>query len=50
VTVDVLGGLESKEALAVATDLATQQSACLTSSEPCELVVPAALAALKAGS
>lgn len=50
VTIDVLGGLGDEEALAVATDLATQQSTCLTSSEPCQLVVPPALSALRPGS
>lgn len=46
VTIDVLGGLGSQEALAVAIDLATQQTACLASPEPCELEVPTALATL----
>lgn len=50
VSIDVLGGLSSEQALAVATDLATQQSACVASSEPCQLEVPPALSALAAGA
>jgi hypothetical protein len=46
VNIDVLGGLARDEALAAATDLAAQQSACLTSSGPCELVVPPMLSAV----
>jgi hypothetical protein len=45
VTIDVLGGVSSEEALAAATDLATQQAACLTAGGPCASVsLPAALA------
>jgi len=44
VTVDVQGGLSGEEALAAASDLATQQAACLTASGPCTTVtLPAAL-------
>jgi hypothetical protein len=45
VSVDVLGGLTSEEALAAAVDLATQQAACLVADGPCESVeLPPALA------
>jgi len=38
VTVDVQGGLSADDAMAAAVDLASQQSACLTSSDPCDSV------------
>jgi len=44
VTVDVQGGLSGDAALAVAVDLAAQQSDCLTAGGPCtEMTVPPAL-------
>jgi len=44
VTVDVQGGLPGDTALAVAVDLATQQSECLTAGGSCEdLTVPEGL-------
>jgi hypothetical protein len=50
VTVDVQGGLAASEAMAAAVDLATQQAACLVSSDPCTSVTrPAALGDATAG-
>lgn len=50
VTVDVQGGLSAEEAMVAAIDLATQQSACLASSDPCvSVMLPPSLPADPSG-